>query len=85
MAQDDPAYTLDIDLANKPVTRVELWRAMAMLRRQGLDLHILMMALKADDIKKIEAAGDELDRVGRDIDEFMDKLLDVKPTGGASE
>lgn len=85
MSEPEHGYTLDHELAARPVTRLELWRSMAMMRRQALDLHLRMMALHSGDRERIDASAAELDRVGAEIDVFMDDLLGVKPSEGPSK
>ena len=85
MPDNEHDFTIDPDLVDKPVTRVELWRAMAMLRRMGLDLHMTMLSLNRGDKEKIDYAHSELDKVGKDIDAFMDNLLGLQEKGEEQE
>lgn len=65
------------ELSKKPVTRYELWRAMAMLRTTISDVHIYSLASQVGDQREKEEASAEIKKSLDVMDKFMDDLLDI--------
>lgn len=68
----------DFVRSSEPATKFELWQSMVLLRRQVLQLQILMLTIEKGTAEDRVNAQQAIKKTGDDIDKFTDALIGAK-------
>lgn len=67
------------ELAEQPVTRFELWKAIAMVRSMVADVHIYHLASQNGRDEDQKISFERYKNTSAEIDQYMDELIGLNP------